>query len=207
MKLEYNVSGTIGTNVYLIAARDADGTDRYLLVDPADDLEATRRFLAGRVPALIVCTHRHLDHVTSVGALVEEFGCPVAAHVADAAVICARQDDNMLGIRGYVVPKTVDRLLVDGDAIEVGDCRLEVIHTPGHTPGGICLYDEVDGILISGDTLFAQSTGRTDFEEGSDADMHASIRRLAQLPDATKVYPGHGPSTTIGDERWWMERY
>lgn len=202
MKLERNTSGAIGTNVYLVTDGDA-----CILIDPADDLEATRRFLAGRVPELIVCTHQHLDHTASAAALSRELGCPIAAHALDAAAICTEGRENVAGISGYEVPERIDRILEEGDTVEAGKCRLAVIHTPGHTPGGICLHDPDDAVLIAGDTLFAQSTGRTDFPEGSESDMHLSIRKLAKLPDETKVFPGHGPSTTIGAERWWMEQY
>jgi len=208
MEIEQNVSGRIGTNVYLLtAAATSGGNPFYMLIDPADDLDATRAFLNGRIPDLIICTHRHLDHVASVGALVEETGAPVAAHVDDAAAICREQNGVLFRLGKGPLPSHIDRLLEDGDLISFGDCTLQVIHTPGHTPGGICLFDAAHGLLFAGDTLFYQTTGRTDFAEGDEDAMCASIHRLADLPDDTKVYPGHGAATTIGAERFWMERY
>ncbi len=208
MDIEQTVSGRIGTNVYLLTAVNASqDKPYYILIDPADDLDATRAFLNGRVPDLIICTHRHLDHVANVGALVEETGSPVAAHIEDAAAICSKQNGVLFRLGKAPVLTHIDRLLRDGDTISFGDCTLQVIHTPGHTPGGICLFDAAHGLLFAGDTLFYQTTGRTDFDEGDAEAMRTSIHRLAELPDDTRVYPGHGISTTIGAERFWMEQY
>jgi hydroxyacylglutathione hydrolase len=207
MQLERTVAGRISTNVYLLTAESSAGEPSYVLIDPADDLAATRALLGTRTPDLIVCTHRHLDHVACLGALVAQTSAPVAAHTADAAAICSHQEGILTRFGGGPVPERVDRLLADGDIISFGDIKLEVIHTPGHAPGGICLYDAAHGLLFSGDTLFYQTTGRTDFAEGDGSQMKASIHRLALLPDETEVYPGHGPATTIGAERAWMSRF
>lgn len=194
------VVGLFDTNCYLIAdqaSRDA------LIIDPGDDhlvvLEAVH---ADRLSVqAILNTHAHADHIAANGALKKEFGCPIMIHEADAPGL-ADPEANLSGLAGYeaILSPPADRLLVEGDDIAVGGLAFRVIHTPGHTPGGICLLGEE--FLFSGDTLFAGGIGRTDFPGGSHEQLVDSIRRkLLVLPDGTIVYPGHGPQTTIGAEK------
>jgi glyoxylase-like metal-dependent hydrolase (beta-lactamase superfamily II) len=149
----------------------------------------------------IVLTHRHFDHIGALGELLERTGAPLYAHPLDEAI--APEDSwnqHPSGLqRAYMPPITT--LVEDGDSIPVGATALEVIHTPGHTIGSICLYNETSGILLAGDTLFYESVGRTDFLTGDAQQQKTSLRRLAQLPDAVVVYPGHDRSTTIGHEK------
>jgi glyoxylase-like metal-dependent hydrolase (beta-lactamase superfamily II) len=216
--IENIVVGAIATNCWIAAAAGPASPDRSscVLVDPGGDGEAIIARLKRRKlrPAAIVLTHGHFDHVAALPAVYAAFsgdGGPtpvVAVHAADAAYVGAEskplhiRDFRSAGAPEYVtelwepMPEAA-RLLADGDLIE----GFRVIHTPGHTPGSICLYDEAAGLLISGDTLFAGGVGRTDLHGGDYAAMGKSLERLLALPAEVRVYPGHGGETRIGRER------
>jgi hydroxyacylglutathione hydrolase len=176
------------------------------LVDPGD--EATRIALTvertGLEIARIIVTHAHIDHVGAVASLVEEYGCPVLMHEeAEAMLKLAPQQAMMMGLRFGKVP-TVDRHVGDDEVLEVGSLRLRSLYTPGHSPGHLAFYAEEQGIVFSGDTLFAGSVGRVDLPGGSMEVLMQSIsERLLTLPDETRVLSGHGPETTIGQERMY----
>ena len=151
----------------------------------------------------VINTHLHIDHAIANSALAEKYGVPVMAHADDAFL-----GDNLIDqARKFNLPfkvkdAAVSHHLFDGEKIRIGSGELEVIHLPGHSPGGIGLYDPEDHFLISGDTLFNGSVGRTDLPGGNMARLIESIRkRLLTLPDDTVVYPGHGPASTIGKEK------
>lgn len=146
----------------------------------------------------IINTHGHCDHIAGNAWFKEQTKAPLAIHVADAPYLTDPLLNLGQQVRLEAAPLEADRLLQEGDEITFGSCTLQVLHTPGHTPGGICLYGH--GILVSGDTLFRQSVGRWDFPGSDEQALFGSLRRLAQLPPETKVYPGHGFSTTIGRE-------
>jgi glyoxylase-like metal-dependent hydrolase (beta-lactamase superfamily II) len=175
--------GPLGTNCYLVTDESAGET---LVIDPGDEAARLMERVeaeGGKVVA-IVYTHGHWDHTGADAALREKTGAPLLLHEADASWYDG----------------TVDRYLRDGEELAVGAMRLKVIHTPGHTKGGICLY--LPGLLFSGDTLFAASVGRSDFPGGSHERLIQSIKsKLMYLPCDTIVYPGHGPRTTIGGEK------
>lgn len=152
---------------------------------------------------LIVATHCHMDHVGAVKKIKERTGAPFAMHEAEKQSKAVEGISRMLGgMMGASFDKTPppDRLLKDGEIIEVGDLQFTVLHIPGHSPGGIALAGP--GVVFSGDTLFQFSIGRTDFPGCSYAQLMEGIAtKLMVLPDETTVYSGHGPETTIGIER------
>jgi len=157
-------------------------------------------------PRLLLATHGHIDHVQAVAAMKDAFpGARLCIHEADAPMLsdAGQALADLLGLP--FEPCEPDGFLADGDALTLASLRFEVLHTPGHTPGGICLLirrEEQPAIVFSGDTLFAGGIGRTDFPGGSYVQLLDSIRgRLFRLPDDTLVYPGHGDPTTIGEER------
>ena len=150
----------------------------------------------------IINTHGHFDHVGANRPLVERFGARLLIHAADAPLLEHAADV----ARSYGVqvenPPPPDTFLTEGMEIAFGRCRMQVLHTPGHTPGGCCLYLEAEKKIITGDTLFADSIGRSDFPGGSHEQLLQSIRtKLFTLPDDVTAYPGHGPETTIGHEK------
>jgi len=191
--------GMIGTNCYLVACPE---TKEVIVIDPGD--EAKRIFdwteKNGFKVAAIVNTHGHWDHVGGNNELKKLTGAPIFIHEQDAQFLT----DGKLNL-GSMMGKNeasplADRILQEGDLIKVGNVELKVIHTPGHTPGGISLVGEKD--VFVGDTLFAGSIGRTDLPGGDYGVLISAIKnKLLPLDDEMKVYPGHGPSTTIGLEK------
>jgi hydroxyacylglutathione hydrolase len=187
-------------------------TRECVVVDPGDEVERILGLL-GRYKLqvkAIVSTHAHIDHVGGLAKLYQYTGAPVMMHGDDLPLY--RGMEVQAGFLGLPVPDLteVHQLLKDGDALHWGVFVASVLHTPGHTPGSVSLYLPTDGgnatlsqpQLFAGDTLFAGSIGRTDLWGGSYTDIQFSLRdKLMQLPDATIVHPGHGPSTTIGHER------
>lgn len=195
-----------GVNAYVVY--DPDGGEA-AIVDPGivdnreiDAIDAFLKEMDLEVVA-IINTHLHIDHSLANKGLADKYGVPVMAH----------PDDEMLGknlakqAREFGLPLKVDSAAVshdlkDGEKIRIGNGELTVIHVPGHSPGGIGLYDAADGFLISGDTLFEGSIGRSDLPGGNMAKLLESIKkRFYILPDNTIVYPGHGGPTTIGREK------
>ncbi len=201
MILETLTVGPFQENCYVIGD-GASGTGA--VVDPGD--EAARIALAVEQRSLeighILITHAHIDHVGAVAALVDEYACPVLMHAeAEPMLKQLPTQAMMMGLRFGKVP-AVDHHIEDEEILEVGSLKLKSLYTPGHAPGHLAFYMESEGLVLSGDALFAGSVGRTDLFGGSMEVLLRSINeRLLTLPDETKVYPGHGPETTIGDER------
>lgn len=206
MKVQRIVAGSVDVNCWIVG--DADGVPA-VVIDPAGHAERILEALNDRPVEAIVLTHAHFDHVGAVRGLMEATGAPLAIHRldADAAADPARNLSDLFGAE--ICTPMADILLEDGDEVRAGDAALTVLHTPGHSAGSICLLG--GGHLFSGDTLFAGSVGRTDFEGGDARVLAESIRtRLAVLPDDTVVHPGHGDESTIGRERkrnvFWPKR-
>lgn len=158
---------------------------------------------SGLTPKHLLCTHGHFDHCIGNGFIYRTFGLKPEVHHDDEFLMVKMREQTLeiLGVNIPMEEPPVGRYLSDSDVITFGNHTLRILHTPGHTPGGVCYYCEDENILFSGDTLFRMSIGRTDFERGSYNEIVNSLMNiLAPLPPDTKVYPGHGPQTTIADE-------
>jgi len=201
MILESLTVGPFQENCYIVGD---ESTGEGALIDPGD--EATRIALAVEQTQLdigkIIITHAHIDHVGAVADLVTEYACPVLLHPeAEPMLKQMPTQAMMMGMKFGKVP-TVDEYIEDDEVLDVGGLRLQALYTPGHAPGHLSFYEESEGLVISADALFAGSVGRVDLPGGSMEVLMKSIEeRLLTLPDETVVYPGHGPATTIGDER------
>ena len=189
-----------GTNCYLVASEQTrDG----MVIDPAGDASrilSNIRELDLKI-GLIVVTHTHPDHIGAIRQVVEYTGASFAVHTAEAEILQHYDFSRFTAMDPtFQPPPPPDRLLKDGDFLIVGDLKFQVLHTPGHSPGGICLVGY--GVVFSGDALFNGSIGRTDGPGGDSNLLISSIRaKLLVLPEQTVVLPGHGPKTTIGQER------
>lgn len=200
MKVEKFVLGSMGTNCYLLIN---ETTKEIVIVDPAicPDYVVNHVKNNGYIPKAILLTHAHFDHVMGIDGWVKEFDVPVYLHENEKQVL-ADPGLNLSAVFGSSYSYHQVNCLQDGQIIEIAGFHLRVIHTPGHTTGGCCYYEETEGILISGDTLFLQSVGRSDFPTGSMSTLVRSIKdKLFCLPDDTVVYPGHNDLTCIADEK------
>ncbi len=154
-------------------------------------------------PEALLLTHQHHDHILDAGRIQEQFGCPVYAHSEPSEdLTLSKRLEQMMGIPCPIDPYTVDQLFAGLDTIDLGGFVLDLFHVPGHSPDSVCFKLRGGPVLIGGDVLFAGSIGRTDFPNGDHALLLAGIRaKLWPLPDETAVLPGHGPATTIGEEK------
>jgi len=205
MKVDGLVLGEYETNCYVLRASEA--TSDCLLIDTGLSPEPLLEFLQdnGLKPAALLLTHAHADHIAGAELLRGLYpDMKIAIHEADAAALLDPSANLATMVGEDINSPPADVILADGGVVELAGLRLQVIHTPGHTPGCVCFYSSVDGILFSGDTLFAGSVGATDFPTSGPNDystMVSSIRtRLLKLPPETVVYPGHGPATSLANE-------
>ena len=194
--------GPVATNVHVLA--DPASKEAIAIDTATPSLAWIADELAGRqwTLKLIISTHGHWDHIGDNAAVAGQTGASIAVHPLDR--------ERLLHPKPlwapFEIPPSVPAIeLAEGGEIRFGEIRLLVLHTPGHTEGSVCLLSVDDGRLFSGDTLFAGGWGRVDLPGGSSEQMAESIARLAGLEDQLRVLPGHGPATTIGHERGWME--
>ena len=192
-------SGPLATNAYLIICKKSQ---ECAIVDPAPEIGRPFIQLIEQkklIPTKIILTHSHWDHIADVKIIASHFSLPVLVHKEDAYNLISPGSDG-IGMRLHIEPTLPDQLLSDGDIIAVGKTIWQVIHTPGHSPGSICLFCPEEKILLSGDTLFKNSIGNLSFSSSCKERMWPSLKKLSLLPSETIVYPGHGPTTTIGKE-------
>jgi glyoxylase-like metal-dependent hydrolase (beta-lactamase superfamily II) len=191
--------GSLGTNCYIIWCEE---TKKAAVIDPGGDAAAILTKIRDEKLAVeyIINTHGHGDHIGAVSKVKQATNAAVLIHAADADMLISSAKNLSMYMGPGITCDPADRTVREGDVVSFGSVSLTVLETPGHTAGGICLLTE--GVVFSGDTLFAESIGRTDFPGGSYSQLINSIRqKLMVLPDDYTVYPGHGPSTTIGWER------
>jgi len=203
MKIDRLILGAYQTNCYILRASEA--VKDCLIIDTGLEAGELVNFLEVHKlnPVAVVLTHGHADHITGLAALRSRFpNIKVYIHKLDAEML-TETDSNMFAfVKQPFSVESADFLIEESNAIEEAGINLDVLHTPGHTPGGISLYSKDDGIVFVGDTLFADSVGRTDMPGGSATQLLKSIKeKLCILPNETVVYPGHGPITTIAQEK------
>ena len=192
------VVGPLENNCYIIAD---EKTKECFVTDPGDEPDRILDLIHENNLTIkyIICTHAHFDHVAAVPDIMKETNAKIVIHKDDLEIYRKTQEQAASwGFEVDPMPEP-DIFVSEGDRISLGDITFEILHTPGHSPGGICLYGE--GIIITGDTLFAGSVGRTDLYGGDINQLKASFRRLMSFPDHIKLLTGHGPETTIGQEK------
>ncbi len=194
------IEGPLQVNTFLLA--DPDHEDKpAAIIDPAGEARGLIDFVkeSNLQPVYIINTHGHVDHISYNKKFKELYGAEILIHEADAPMLGNEQDPYLFQLVGASLSPPADRAFKDGERIEIGSITLEIIHTPGHTPGSVCLRH--DDFMITGDTLFAGGIGRHDLPGGSYDDLIRSIKeRLLTLPEELEIFPGHMESSTIGDE-------
>lgn len=192
--------GMLEENCYLYACPE---TREAVIIDPGDEPERILQTIQDLqlIPKYIINTHGHFDHILAIDAVSAVYPVPLAIHPADVPLYTDASVATMFGLSSPLVKRQPDILLKEGDRISFGSLALEVIHTPGHTPGGVCLISR-PYCVFSGDTLFQRGIGRTDLPGGNYEQIIKSIReKLYVLDDDLVVFPGHGESTTIIEEK------
>ncbi len=199
LKIKSWVVGPFEENVYLVWCTESL---QALLIDPGGETERILDFAQreGLTIRYILNTHGHADHIAENAVAKKKTGAELLIHEDDHPMLARSEHNLSLYFEAPVVSPNADKFLRDGDTLVLGSLTFSVVHTPGHSPGSICLV--CDGLVIAGDTLFFRGIGRTDLPGGSMETLERSIReKLYTLPDETIVYSGHGPQTTIGEER------
>lgn len=196
-------SGPFSTNAYIVACAN---TREAAIIDPAPDSSSEIvTFLSEHnfKPQKILLTHSHWDHIADVYPLKEKYQIPVYVHHLDAPNL-QQPGADALPCWIQITGVNPDAFLEEGMEVKVGDCTFQVLHTPGHSPGCVCLFEPLQHVLFSGDTLFKGTIGNLSFPTSQPSLMSSSLMKLAGLPPETRVFPGHGASTTIQAEREWI---
>ena len=200
MKLEYLVVRPLSVNCFIISDNKCDA----VVVDPGGDGDAIIDFITKQKlkPLMIINTHGHFDHIGAVAQLKNKYNIPFMMHGDDEFLLeLSSETSQMFGLGEIEVP-ALDEKVQDGDVLDAGEMKFRIIHTPGHSPGGICIDIEGFDSVITGDTLFQESIGRSDFPYANHAKLLDSIRtKIFTLDENRVLYPGHGPSTTVGHEK------
>jgi len=205
MLIQVFPSGPFETNAYVVACTE---TKKAAIIDPAPNCADALVFYLEEhslIAQMILITHSHWDHIGDAAQLKDKYQVPIYVHRLDMPNLKQPGSDGLPLLFHKIEGAAPDSFIAEGDVIELGHLRFEVMHTPGHSPGGICLYIKQHGILFSGDTLFKGSIGNLSFPTANPKEMWNSLAKLAKLPGDTVVYPGHGLPTKIGNEPW-LER-
>jgi len=202
MILKTLVVGELQCNCIILGC---EKTEESVIIDPGDEPERILKIVSEHKLNVkqLLQTHAHIDHIGGAKGIIETTGAPILLHKNDQFLFDNLQTQAYRFGLEIDEPSRVDKFIAEDDEIVFGKDKMRVIHTPGHSPGSVCFHiDGEQSILLSGDTLFCRSIGRTDLFGGSFEQIIESIRnKLFKLPDDTVVYPGHGPGTTIGDEK------
>jgi len=203
LRLLQRVIGPIATNLYVLGDEPSGEAIAIDTATPCVEwLTATLAERGWRLK-LVVSTHRHWDHIGDNAAVVAATGAEIAAHIADRHGL----EHPVTSSAPFPIPPSVPALdLAEGSKIRFGEITLDVLHTPGHTEGSVCLVADSERLLFTGDTLFAQGWGRTDLTGGSEAEMVDSLSRLAGLAQDLRVLPGHGRASTLEAEKPWLSQ-
>ena len=204
LRIKRFICNMLQENCYVVS----DETNECVIIDcgamDEEEFSLIRDYIVSEelTPVHLLATHGHIDHNFGNAMVYKEYGLKVEVHENDKSLMAklAQQALQMTGIKLQDDFPSVGKYLHDNDKVSFGSHAFTVIETPGHSRGSVFLYDEEEHVAFSGDTLFQRSIGRTDFEGGSMFQMIQSLRMICQLPDITRVYPGHGPETTIGAE-------
>lgn len=200
LRIITKVIGAVSTNCYFLMNMI---TKEAIIIDPADHSNVIENVILthGLKPKAILLTHGHFDHILAANQIKEKYQIPIIACEQEKFLL-ENSELNLSTAFGGSTTLQADQYVADGSVLEIAGFSIKVIHTPGHTEGSACYYIETEDVLISGDTLFCESVGRTDFPTGSTSQIIRSIKeKLFILPDSTVVYPGHGDISSIGHEK------
>jgi hydroxyacylglutathione hydrolase len=199
LEIETLVLGLLQSNCYIISD---EKSGEAMVVDPGDEAEKIAVLIDAKKLKVefIVCTHGHFDHIGGVSAIKEKTGAQIVLHKDDLEIYRGAGLHTVAWGFDIKQPPLPDRLLKEGDVLALGGLRFVVLSTPGHSPGGICLFGE--GVLITGDTVFAGSVGRTDLYGGDMESLKKSFARIISLPPETAIFPGHGAPSTVAREKY-----